>query len=98
MSEPCPSPERWQEHLDGTLPPAEQAVLTEHLDHCVDCRKTLETLAGGSDSLLALARVAGDKTAATSPALDNVLDQWKGTQSPETQAESAADKDDSLSF
>src|SRR5579864_9471261 len=97
MSEPCPTHERWQEHLDGTLPASEQAALTEHLDHCADCRKTLETLAGGSDSLLAVARVVGAKTAESTPALDQVLGQWQ-TASPETQAETAAPAEDSLSF
>src|SRR6516225_2275744 len=98
MSEPCPSHERWQEHLDGALPASEQAALTEHLDRCADCRHTLETLAGGSDSLLALARKAGEKTAEQTPALDQVLGQWQAPPSLETQAETAVYEDYSLAF
>src|SRR5437870_5776327 len=98
MAEPCPTRELWQEHLDGTLPPVEQAALTEHLDHCADCRKTLETLAGASDSLLALARKAGEKTAESTPALEQVLGQWQAPSTSETQTETGADRDDSLAF
>jgi serine/threonine-protein kinase len=97
MSQPCPPRERWKEHLDGNLPAADEAVLTEHLDGCATCRKTLETLAGGSDSLLGVARQAGDATDAATPALQEVLAQF---QSPtlETQAEPTGARDDSLAF
>jgi len=98
MSEPCPSQERWREHLDGILPPSEQALLTEHLDHCADCRNTLETLAGGTDSLLAVARRAGEKTAESSPALEQVLGQWEAPATAETKAEVGGDQEDWLSF
>jgi serine/threonine protein kinase len=97
MSEPCPPLERWQEHLDGTLSVDEQAVLTEHLNGCADCRKTLETLAGGSDSLLDVARQAGAATDASTPALHDVLAKCQVPPS-ETQAEPKGARDDSLSF
>src|SRR5205814_2252158 len=66
MAQTCPPPERWKEHLDGSLSVEEQAVLTEHLDGCPPCRKTLETLAAGGDSLLDVARQAGEVTDASS--------------------------------
>jgi hypothetical protein len=97
MSERCPSQERWKEHLEGSLPLDEQLVLTEHLDGCAGCRKALEMLAGGSDSLLDVARRAGEATAASTPALHEVLAKFQ-TPPSETQAEPASAPDDSLSF
>jgi uncharacterized protein (TIGR03067 family) len=97
MSQPCPSQERWKEHLDGNLPADEEAVLTEHLDGCAACRKTLETLAGGSDSLLGVARLAGEATEPSTPALHEVLAQFQSPTS-ETQAEPTGARDDSLAF
>ena len=55
MSQPCPPPERWKEHLDGTLSAAEQAVLNKHLDHCAVCRRTRRDGRGCREWLLALA-------------------------------------------
>jgi hypothetical protein len=96
MSEPCPSPERWKEHLEGTLADTEQVLLTAHLDRCADCRKTLEKLAAGSDSLLDVARQAGDATVAATPALRDVIEQF---QAPPAQTQDAPGAgDDSLSF
>jgi serine/threonine protein kinase/formylglycine-generating enzyme required for sulfatase activity len=97
MSQPCPSQERWKEHLDGNLRADEEAVLTEHLDGCAACRKTLETLAGGSDSLLGVARQAGEATEPSTPALHEVLAQFQSPKS-ETQAEPTGARDDSLAF
>jgi uncharacterized protein (TIGR03067 family) len=97
MSQPCPSQERWKEHLDGNLPADEEAVLTEHLDGCAACRKTLETLAGGSDSLLGVARQAGEATEPSTPALHEVMAQFQLPTS-ETQAGPTGAPDDSLAF
>jgi WD40 repeat protein len=97
MSETCPSKERWQDHLNASLPADQDAVLTEHLDSCASCRKTLETLAGGSDSLLAVARQAGDATDASSPALKEIVAQFQAP-SEKTQAEPSGAKDESLAF
>src|ERR1700704_3923942 len=97
MRETCPSKERWQEHLNGSLPADQDDVLTEHLDSCANCRRTLETLAGGGDSLLAVARQAGDATDASSPALKDVVAQFQAP-SEQTQAEAPNARDDSLTF
>jgi uncharacterized protein (TIGR03067 family) len=97
MSETCPPQERWKQHLDGTLPAEQQALLTAHLDQCGDCRQTLEMLAVGGDSLLDVARQAGDRTEASSPALDEVLEKCRAP-SVETQADPVCSADESLSF
>jgi uncharacterized protein (TIGR03067 family) len=97
MSETCPSKERWQEHLNASLPADQDAVLTEHLDSCASCRKTLETLAGGTDSLLDVARQAGEATDASSPALKEIVAQFQAPSEP-TQAEPSGAKDESLAF
>src|SRR5437870_2515511 len=76
MSTPCPAPQRWQEHLDGSLPAPEQAELTAHLDRCAACRLTLEALAAGSDSVMDAARQAQDDVP-PAPALAEVVKQWQ---------------------
>lgn len=97
MPETCPSRERWQDHLIGSLPVDEEAMLTEHLDRCAACRETLETLASGGDSLLALARQAGAATDASSPALREVVGRFQAS-SEQTQAETTAAKNDVLAY
>ncbi|MFO0965091.1 MAG: protein kinase [Gemmataceae bacterium] len=97
MAHSCPSAERWKEHLDGTLPAEEQALLAEHLEGCAACRKTLERLAGGGDSLLDVARHAGERTEEATPELDEVVAQFQAPAS-ETQADPSARRDDSLAF
>ncbi len=97
MIEPCPSRERWKEHLEGTLPADEQERLTAHLDHCASCRQALELLATEGESLLAAARQVREGTASPSPALQEVLQQWQAPPT-ETQAEPSLGRDDSLSF
>ena len=59
----CPSAERWQQHLVGNLPDAEQAELDAHLGDCATCQQTLQTLAGG-ELLLDIAREVGQEPAA----------------------------------
>jgi len=56
----------------------EQTLLMEHLDGCADCRKTLEILAGGSDSLLAVARQRMRPRMQSSPALNEVVAKTAG--------------------
>lgn len=97
MSESCPTTERWKEHLEGSLPAGEQTSLTEHLDHCASCRHTLEMLAGGSESLLDVARQAKDAPKTASPALQGILEHWQGPPT-ETQAEPSVVGDDGLAF
>jgi serine/threonine-protein kinase len=68
MSAPtCPPAERWQQHLAGSLPDAEQADLVRHLGDCAACQQTLQTLAGG-ESLLDVAREVGKEAAEPVPA------------------------------
>ena len=42
----CPDADSLKNLLQGDLPAEEQALLTGHLDTCLDCRQTLELLAG----------------------------------------------------
>jgi serine/threonine-protein kinase len=94
----CPPAERWQQHLAGSLPDAEQAVLVAHLGDCPTCQQTLQTLAGG-DSLLGVAREVGQDAAAAEPVPQRVIEGLRG-QVPggETQPEAAADDDLPLDF
>jgi WD40 repeat protein len=55
----CPGRVRLRQHLEGTLPPEEQAELITHLDQCEPCQAALEALAGGSGEWLSVARRAG---------------------------------------
>src|SRR5258707_1335026 len=48
----CPTTERLRLLLDGAPPPSDQAALIGHLDHCDDCRRTLDDLAGVNPVLL----------------------------------------------
>lgn len=43
----CPDPKRLQGLLQGNLPPAEQAALTEHVGECTACQQALDRLAAG---------------------------------------------------
>jgi serine/threonine protein kinase len=91
----CPPPERWRQHLDGTATPGEQAELTAHLDICAACRRTLDALAAGGDSLLGLARQMGDQPARTEGA---AVPQPGLATSAETLHEAAARVEKELDF
>src|SRR5262245_15631654 len=99
MSSPsaCPSPERWQQHLTGTLPAAEQAELTEHLGRCPVCQHTLEALAA-SDSLLNVAEEVGREPAPAGPAMKQVVDGLKGKATGATSADPTSAEDQPLPF
>src|SRR5437879_844779 len=43
----CPSPDRFQELLAGSLSPRELQEVTDHLDECGSCQQALEALAAG---------------------------------------------------
>jgi tetratricopeptide (TPR) repeat protein len=43
---PCPSVEKWQEYVRDRLSPAEDRVLTEHVQGCNACEQTLARLVG----------------------------------------------------
>jgi hypothetical protein len=70
---PCPVPDDWQHHLDGTLPAARENEMTAHLSGCLTCQKTVETLAAGGDTLLNVAGQVGREPADATPALRDVL-------------------------
>ncbi|HXG48691.1 MAG TPA: protein kinase, partial [Methylomirabilota bacterium] len=58
MAPTCPSAERLARLLDETLPEADLAVITRHLDECPACRRHLERLAGGANDWMAHATPA----------------------------------------
>jgi hypothetical protein len=53
VKNPCPSPDRWQSLLDGTIEDAHHRGLTEHLETCAGCRELLDRLAGQGTTTLA---------------------------------------------
>jgi serine/threonine protein kinase len=73
----CPSQERWQQHLAGSLPAAEEAELVAHLSTCPACPQTLEALAGGV-ALLPVAQEVGREPAPAEPALQQAVESLKG--------------------
>src|SRR5581483_6509092 len=48
--QPCPPPERLKQFLDERLAAADAAALTEHLETCAACRRTLDQLSADPDS------------------------------------------------
>jgi serine/threonine protein kinase len=81
----CPSPERWKEHLRGTLPAAEGEELAAHLDACSACQRLLETLTTSGDSLLDAARAVGQEPATHETAIKEALGALRGTDGGATQ-------------
>src|SRR5688572_20886657 len=74
----CPDPTRLQQHLTDTLPPSDEVNLVSHLDTCVACQQTLQSLVIESGRLLETAARVGEagSTAPTiSPSLRGVLDR-----------------------
>jgi serine/threonine-protein kinase len=65
----CPEPSQWHELLAGAMSAKQQAVLTGHLETCVDCRQTLEDLAAGNAAWADQARRLGSE----SPVVDSAL-------------------------
>jgi anti-sigma factor RsiW len=45
----CPPVERWRQHLDGSLPQAEQDRLNAHLGDCPACQQAVEALTANSE-------------------------------------------------
>ena len=77
MDHPCPEPQRLLGLIDGTLPDDEQAGLTAHLEHCTQCQRDLEELAGGTDWLADKARYLGDDGSPKETALKDVEEVLK---------------------
>jgi hypothetical protein len=81
----CPSPERWKEHLRGTLPAAEGEELAAHLDSCSACQRLLETLTTSGDSLLDVARAVGQEPQTHETALKDALGALRDIDAEATQ-------------
>src|SRR6266849_4696061 len=69
----CPEPARWKGLLQGSLPDAEQVLLTGHLETCGRCQQTLEGMAAGRAAWGAAARHLGGEPGGEHPALQRAL-------------------------
>ncbi len=72
----CPDRIMWKHLVDGSLPPAQCDELTTHLDTCIDCQTTVETLAEGDRPLSISVPHDGHGVAECTPALDRVIAQF----------------------
>ncbi len=70
---PCPPESRLRQLLFGP-PTADQAELVHHLDHCADCRRTLERLTGATPALLEAAGAVRRHAYAEEAPLRRLLD------------------------
>jgi hypothetical protein len=95
MVSTCPDAASLQQLLDGVLPAAAQAELSQHLAACPSCRAALDRLATGGRSFPDLAQHLQPVATAPEPGLQRVLNQ---AESSETQAESPAAADEELAF
>lgn len=71
----CPSPDRLQGLLAGTLPTGEQEELIAHLDDCAACQQTLDQLAGADPALLGAVNALQQTALQAEPPLRRVLDE-----------------------
>jgi S1-C subfamily serine protease len=85
----CPDRTRLESLLAGALTDAEQGPITEHVEGCESCQKTLDVLAGNSGE--EQARRLADPPALPEPALKQVMRDALGG---ETQAADARTEDD----
>ena len=78
MPSDCPNTHRLRGLLEQTASNSETTLLTAHLDHCRDCQRQLEALAG------AVELPRGDLSDATAPsaALERAIDQLNTNPSP----------------
>ena len=86
----CPAPAAWKGLLEGSLPEAEQADLSAHLESCAACQQALQNQVASDVSWAGLARRLAGEQPEVSPALRQALAALTG-QGPavETQAEAA---------
>lgn len=85
----CPAPVRLKAFLDKTLPEAEQAELSQHVEICELCQQTLEGLVAGKDSWSDLARHLSH-TSAGEESRQSAVEEAKSDKTPgRTQAEPA---------
>jgi uncharacterized protein (TIGR03067 family) len=90
----CPDRRRLEALLAGSLPSDEQSQVTEHVESCESCQKTLDVLAGNSRE--EQARALADAPQPPEPALKELMREAVGvaTQATDTPAED----DDLLTF
>lgn len=82
IANPCPDPSRLRELLDGSIPEAEQAELTAHLETCESCQQTVEGLVAGRDSWIGAARQLGAGAAPLAPTLQSAMEHARHTPPP----------------
>src|ERR1041384_7637470 len=99
MTTSCPDRASWQQLVDGTLPEAQQADLTAHLDSCAACRSVVDGLSTVGDSMVGMAGHLRQPTPPADTALQNVINDIKsGTHTEETQGEPPRPRDADLAF
>lgn len=78
----CPRPERLKQLLDATLPEAEQAALSAHVDGCETCQRTLEGLAAGRETWQGAARNLQNAAPEPAPKLQQAIEGLRETPQP----------------
>jgi formylglycine-generating enzyme required for sulfatase activity len=86
----CPDRHQLQSLLSGALPDAEQDALTEHIEACESCQKTLDVLAANSRE--EQARHLGDPPAPPEPGLEQVMRNALGEETQAADTPAAADE------
>lgn len=86
----CPDPARLRDLLDGSLPEAQQAELTAHLETCESCQQAVEGLVAGRDSWVGAARQLGAGSAPLDPVLKSAMEHAREAQ-PHVATEAEAD-------
>jgi anti-sigma factor RsiW len=86
----CPDLDRLRSLVEGTLPAADQHALTEHLDTCEDCQRSLETLAAPAESWAA-ARLSGNAPRPPEPPLAQLLEKCQSDSGPNSDETSGAE-------
>jgi serine/threonine-protein kinase len=87
----CPDPHRLQGLLDGTLPEAEQAAVSGHLETCTVCQQALEGLVAGRSSWEGAARRLGEPDAAAASACQAAVHAARDEPTATDSAGAAAD-------
>jgi serine/threonine protein kinase len=92
MPESCLTNEQLRRLLDSGVSADEQVKLRQHLDRCGDCRKRLETLAGGTAWLPPAHGLSQGKPSANSPELVQAMKQLR-SETTEVHQEKALPSD-----
>jgi uncharacterized protein (TIGR03067 family) len=89
MASQCPEPSRLESLIQGNLPQAEQDALAEHVDQCLHCQQTMQSLRLPGASWENLAPGLANPQPNTEP-LQEALDRAKAIDSQETIAPTPA--------